>query len=401
MRVIGMISGTSFDAVEALLVELSTDGDALLVDLVAHHSVPYPDEIADEIAAVLPPALITMEQVCRLDIEIGHVFGTVAADLAADHGGADLVCSHGQTVFHLVEGRTARGCLQLGEPAFIAERCGLPVVSDVRNRDIALGGQGAPLASLIDVLLLGAVSAQRRGSLNLGGIANVTIVGPDHPPCAYDIGPANALIDAASSWISGGVLRLDKDGALAASGTAHEGLVRRLLDDAYFALEPPKSTGKELFNLDYLARRVGRDELAPEDLVASVTVASAESIAASLRPRALHEVVVAGGGTRNPTLMTALVERLPGVAIRPIDELGVPGAAKEALIFCVIGFLTAHGLPATVPSCTGAASAAVLGCLTPGRNGRLAASEEVVLPPARLVVRTPLPCAPSPAPPGS
>ena len=302
-----------------------------------------------------------------------------------------MVCSHGQTVFHLVEGNTALGTLQLGEPAFIAESTGCTVVSDVRSRDIALGGQGAPLASLIDVLLLGSSAPQPRGSLNLGGIANVTVVGPDHVPYAYDIGPANALIDAAASWISGGALRYDKDGELAASGAVDEGLVLRLLDAPYFALAPPKSTGKELFNLDYLERRVGRDELSPADLLASVTAASAESVAASLRPLGLAELVVAGGGVRNVTLMSELADRLPGVPLRSVDELGVPSAAKEALIFCAIGALTMHGLPSNVPSCTGASRHAVLGSITPGASGRIELVAAGATSPSRLVVRSPLP----------
>lgn len=392
MRVIGMISGTSFDAVEALLANLELDGEHLVVDLVAHRSVPYPDEISTGIARVLPPARIDLAEVTRLDSGIGRFFGRVAASLGEDEGGADLICSHGQTVYHLVEGRRALGTLQLGEPAFIAEATGRAVVSDVRSADIALGGQGAPLASLLDVLLLGASSPKPRGSLNLGGIANVTVVGPGRAPYAYDIGPANALIDAAASFVSGGSLRYDKDGELAASGTADERLVARLLDDPYFALSPPKSTGKELFNLSYLTRRLGSDKLSTGDLLASVTAASAESVAVSLRPLRLSELLVAGGGVRNKTFMSELSYRLPRVPVRPVDELGVPGSAKEALLFCVIGMFTMYGLPSTIPSCTGASRPAVLGSITPG-GGRLDLPAPGARQPSRLVVRTPLPVA--------
>ncbi len=391
MRVIGMISGTSFDAVEALLANLELEGERLVVDLLAHRSVPYPDELSAGIAQVLPPAQVGLAEVTRLDSGIGRFFGRVAASLAEDQGGADLVCSHGQTVYHLVEGRRALGSLQLGEPAFIAEATGCPVVSDVRSADIALGGQGAPLASLLDVLLLGASPPSPRGSLNLGGIANVTVVGPGRAPYAYDIGPANALIDAAASFVSGGSLRYDKDGELAASGTADERLVARLLDDPYFTLAPPKSTGKELFNLSYLTRRLGPEELPPADLLASVTAASAESVAQSLRPLGLSELLVAGGGVRNRTFMSELADRLPGVPLRPVDELGVPGSAKEALLLCVIGMLTLHGLASTIPSCTGASRPAVLGSITPGSGGRLGLPAPGARQPSRLVVRAPLP----------
>ncbi len=401
MRVIGMISGTSFDAVEALLANFELDGDVLVCHLVEHRSVAYPPPVARSISEILPPSPTTIEQVCRLDVAIGRFFGEVAKELADEHGGVDAVCSHGQTVYHWVEGTTARGTLQLGEPAWIAELTGAMVVSDVRNRDIAAGGHGAPLASLLDVLLLGG-SPTPVGSLNLGGIANVTVLGPGHEPIAFDIGPANALIDAAVEWLSGGEKRFDRDGAWAAQGQADAALVARLLDDPYFALPPPKSTGKEYFNLGYVTRRLEGGGTSAADLLASLTVATAESVAAALRPYEPGELIVAGGGTRNLTLMAALQARLPGVPMRRTDELGVPEAAKEALVFAIIGFLTLNGLPATVPSCTGAARPSVLGSLTPGRApladllapGLLAPAVggggQVPRAPTRLVVGPPL-----------
>jgi anhydro-N-acetylmuramic acid kinase len=390
MRIIGMISGTSFDAVEALLADLELDGDRLVCDLVEHRSVPYPASVRHDISAMLPPASTTIEQVCRLDVAIGQFFGDVAKGLADEHGGVDAVCSHGQTVYHWVEGAVARGTLQLGEPAWIAERTGAAVISDVRNRDIAAGGQGAPLASLLDVLLLGASPAAACGSLNLGGIANVTVLGPGRSPLAFDIGPSNALIDAGVEMLTHGDQGFDRDGAWAARGRADAALVESLLDDPYFALAPPKSTGKEYFNLGYVTKRLEGRGITPEDLLASLTVATAESVAAAIRPFQVTELIVAGGGTRNLTLMAELQARLPGVKMRRTDELGVPEAAKEALVFAIIGFLTLHGLPATVPSCTGATRACVLGSLTPGRAPLAALLAPSSQAPTRLVVRSPL-----------
>jgi anhydro-N-acetylmuramic acid kinase len=390
MRIIGMISGTSFDAVEALLADLELDGDRLVCDLVEHRSVPYPASVRHDISAMLPPASTTIEQVCRLDVAIGQFFGDVAKGLADEHGGVDAVCSHGQTVYHWVEGAVARGTLQLGEPAWIAERTGAAVISDVRNRDIAAGGHGAPLASLLDVLLLGAAPGAACGSLNLGGIANVTVLGPGREPLAFDIGPSNALIDAAVEMLTDGAQGLDRDGAWAARGRADAALVDRLLDDPYFALPAPKSTGKEYFNLGYVTERLDGREISAEDLLASLTVTTAESVAAAIRPFHVTELIVAGGGTRNLTLMAGLQARLPGVKMRRTDELGVPEAAKEALIFAIIGFLTLHGLPATVPSCTGAARSSVLGSVTPGRAPLAALLAPAPQAPTRLVVRSPL-----------
>jgi anhydro-N-acetylmuramic acid kinase len=387
MRVIGMISGTSFDAVEALLAELDLDGETLVCDLVEHRSVPYPVATHDEIAAILPPSPSTVEQICRLDVSIGQFFGHVAAELVDRHGPVDVVCSHGQTVFHWVEGDVARGTLQLGEPAWLAERTGATIVSDVRNRDIANGGHGAPLASLLDVLLLGSHPAVPCGSLNLGGIANATVLGPDREPIAFDIGPANALMDAAVSWLSNGRQSYDRDGAWAAGGMAQPRLLERLVDDPFYSLPPPKSTGKEYFNLAYLIERLQGEEIGAEDLLATLTVATAEIVAGALRPFGLLDLLVAGGGTRNPRLMAELLARLPDVRVRPTDELGVPEAAKEALVFAIIGFLTVCGLPATVPSCTGAARASVLGCITPGAGPLPAPPAAALSVPTRLVVR--------------
>jgi anhydro-N-acetylmuramic acid kinase len=390
MRVIGMISGTSYDAIEALAVDLELDGSTVVVDMLQHVSAPYPPELHAAIAAILPPATTTIEQVCRLDTAIGTRFAEVAAELAERAGGgpADVVCSHGQTVFHWVENHRALGTLQLGQPAFIAELTGSTVVSDVRTRDIAAGGQGAPLASLVDVLLLGSHPERVCGSLNLGGISNVTVVGPDREPIAFDIGPASALLDAVVSEASDGRETYDADGRGAARGTVDAELLAVLLDEPYYAEAPPKSTGKELFHLAYVRERVGDRQIARDDLLATLTALSAETIANDLRRLDVREVVAAGGGTRNPTLMRELGQRLPGVSITTIDAYGIAEAAKEALVFALIGFLTVHGLPGSIASCTGASRATVLGSIAPGATAL--ALTRAAISPTRLVVRTPL-----------
>ena len=217
MTVIGLISGTSYDAVDAAAARMRLAGDTLFLVPLGLHSVPIPAPLRARIAAALPPHRTTVEEICRLDTTIGQLFGSVAADAnaALAGGAADLVSSHGQTVYHWVDGRTALGTLQLGEPAWIAEASGLPVVSDLRSRDITRGGQGAPLASLLDALLV--LGEDRAiGSLNLGGIANITVRSGTGEIVAYDIGPASALIDRAVSDATGGRERMDIDGVRAA-----------------------------------------------------------------------------------------------------------------------------------------------------------------------------------------
>jgi len=390
MRVIGMISGTSYDAVEALAVDLELDDTTLVCDLRGHVSSPYPDQVRAAISGLLPPHQTTIEQVCRVDTAIGQTFAEVAGRLGeANFGGqTDLVCSHGQTVFHWVEAGSALGTLQLGQPAWIAERTGATVVSDVRSRDLTVGGQGAPLASLLDVLLLGNTAGEVRAALNLGGIANITVVAPGAEPVAYDTGPANALLDAAVNHLSSGKELYDEAGRRARVGVVDAALLTDLLRDAYYAAAPPKSTGKEHFHLGYLLAHLEGRTIAPDDLLATLVALSAETVANELRRWHVREVFASGGGTRNPTLMRELAIRLPGVALKTIDEYGIPSAAKEALVFAIVGFLTLHNLPATVASCTGASRSTVLGSITPGRAPLLL--EERRQMPLRATIRTPL-----------
>ena len=386
MRVIGMISGTSFDAVEAVLVEFTPEGDSLLCELMAHRSVPYDENLRRRIAAVLPPAQTQIGEICELDVAIGQFFAEVAAGLAGlDSEPVQLVCSHGQTVFHWVAADRALGTLQLGQPAWIAERTGAAVVSDVRNRDIAAGGQGAPLASVLDVLLLKPPPGTVRGALNLGGISNVTVLAEGRPPVAFDIGPANALMDAVVSFYSGGRESFDEDGQRAERGQVDDALLALLLEEPYYALGWPKSTGKELFNLDYVLNALSGRDLELDDLVATLSALTVETVARALVHCGVTEVVPAGGGTRNRVLMSNLRARLAGVAFRPLHDFGVAEAAKEALAFALIGYLTSRGLPASVPSCTGARHTSILGSLTPGERP-LDAPQDARAP-SRLVVR--------------
>jgi anhydro-N-acetylmuramic acid kinase len=370
MNVIGMISGTSFDAIEAVALELTLEHRTVHARLIEHRSVPYSLDLHARVARVLPPQLTSIDEVCRLDTLIGQSFADVAASLSADcfADATDVVCSHGQTVFHWIRDGHALGTLQIGQAAWIAEATGATVVTDVRSRDVAAGGHGAPLASLIDVLLLGRRPHTIRGALNLGGISNITVVGPDRDPMAFDIGPANALMDAAVNWLSHGVETYDVDGGSAGRGEVDDEILERLLADPYYAAPAPKSTGKELFHLDYLKSHLSSRAIAQDDLLATLCELTARTVADAVRAYDVVELFASGGGTRNPTLMRALGRHLPNVAISLIDDFGVPEAAKEAALFALIGFLSVQGLEGSIASCTGAAHSSILGAIIPGRQ---------------------------------
>ncbi|MEU8589272.1 anhydro-N-acetylmuramic acid kinase [Streptomyces sp. NPDC048664] len=390
MRVIGLMSGTSYDAIEAAAADLALDGDTLLLEPLGHLSVPYPDELRDRVAGALPPAATTAEAVCALDTGIGQAFAEAAGRALRElcDGDAEWVVSHGQTLHHWVEDGTVRGTLQLGQPAWIAERTGLPVVSDLRGRDVAAGGQGAPLVALPDTLLLRGLPGTP-AALNLGGIANVTVLPPGAEPLAFDTGPANALLDAAVRHFTDGAAAFDEDGRRAAAGRTSPELLRVLLDDAYYRRPAPKSTGKELFHLPYLLRAL---DAAPtpdaDDVLSTLTRLTAVTVADACRAHGVTELLVSGGGTRNPVLMRMIAEELPDVPLRPSDALGIASDAKEALAFAVLGFLTVHGLPGALPSGTGARRATLLGSITPGSKP-LRLPEPAARPPRLLRVTGP------------
>lgn len=381
MIVVGCISGTSVDGIDVAVAELdgAADGRLLLRPLGAHtHS--WSPATREALLALLPPATTTAAEVCRLDVVAGREIAEAVASAIDDFAGgsADLVVSHGQTVHHWVDGTTAHGGLQLGQPAAIVERTRLPVVSDVRSRDIAAGGQGAPLAGTLDLLLLRGLS--RAGALlNLGGIANVSVASPSGV-AAFDTGPANCLIDAAVSAATSGTQRYDADGRLAAAGTIDAQLLERLLAEPYYALSAPKSTGRELFTTDYLAsldldtrlvpdRYSTRDRLS--DLVATLTELTAITVAAALRPYDVTDVYGSGGGVRNPVLMDRLAIHLAPARLTTSDALGLPVDDKEGYLMALIGYLTWHGIPGVLTgpdgrALTGAATPRVLGRISPG-----------------------------------
>jgi len=378
MRVLGLSSGTSHDGVDAALVAFApaADGESLRARVLHHATTPYEPAVRDAIRAALPPGRVGLGDVCALDTMLGKAFADAAAEALRAAGPADLICSHGQTLFHAA----VDGTLQLGQPAWIAERTGLAVVADVRARDVAAGGEGAPLVPVLDLMLV-AGRPGRWGALNIGGIANLTVAVPGEVR-AYDTGPGNALLDAAALTLTG--RPYDRGGALAARGTVLPDLLDRLLAEPYYARTPPKSTGKELFCPDYLDGLL--DGHAAADVLATLTELTAATVAAEIRRHRLDTVVVSGGGVHNGTLRSRLAELAAGAALVPSEDLGLPADAKEAVLFALIGWLTWHGLPASVPASTGAATARVLGSIVPG-SGPLRLPPPLRTPPRRLTVR--------------
>lgn len=391
-RIVGLLSGTSMDGIDVSVSDLWLDGDTLHLRPLGHDELTFPPTLRDRLAGALPPAELTAHDLCVLDTEMGQEFAAAATHAIDTLGGgrADVVASLGQTLYHWVEDGQVRGTLQIGQPAWIAEATNLPVIADLRARDVAAGGHGAPLAAVIDTLWLAddATPEHPRIALNIGGIANITVVGGPRP-LAYDTGPGNALLDLAASRVTGGVATHDIDGATAARGSVRADLLDLLLDDDYFAAPPPKSTGKEHFNAALLDRALAGLTVDDTDLLATLTELTAVTIAEACRSHRPRDVLVSGGGGANPTLMAALRRRLgeSGVMLSTSDTLGLPTSSKEAHLTALIGFLTWVGLPGNVPSSTGATGPRTLGTIVPG--GRpLAVPEPAAQPVRRLRVHT-------------
>ncbi|GAB3207395.1 anhydro-N-acetylmuramic acid kinase [Marinactinospora endophytica] len=352
------------DGIDVAVADLALEGGEVTLAPIAHDTFAYPADLRADILAVLPPATTTIGAVCRLDTRVGRAFAA-AARHALDHlcpaGRADLVASHGQTVFHWVEEGAVQGTLQLGQPAWIVEETGLPVVSDPRSRDIAAGGQGAPLASTLDTLWLAGRDAPV-AALNLGGIANLTVVAPDGTAVAFDTGPGNALLDAAAARLGEA---MDRDGRRALRGRVHAELLARLRAEPYYARPFPKTTSRELFHAGHLAAALRGLEVAEDDVFATLAELTASTVADACRGHGVTEVVASGGGVRNPALVAALRRTLAPVPLRAAEDHGIPSDAKEAYLFALLGFLTWRGAAATVPSCTGARVPTPVGRVSP------------------------------------
>lgn len=369
--VIGLISGTSVDGVDAALVDISGEDFDLQVKLVAGATYPYADELRKHILAVCGGAAISMAQLAQLDDAIATTFAQAAQKIQFGNTHATLIGSHGQTVYHRPAGSQLGYTLQLGRGTLITAITGITTVSNFRVADIAVGGQGAPLVSRVDLALF-SHPQESRCIQNIGGIGNLTYMPPRKDNWlkevrGWDTGPGNSLLDLAVEHLTDGAKTYDHDGAWAASGTICAPLVEQWLNKDYFHQLPPKSTGRELFGADYLQQCL-KDaeafELNSADLLATLTELTAASIAHSYRtflPQMPQRVLVCGGGSRNLYLLHRLQQLLPSIGVETTDEAGLNADFKEAIAFAVLAYWRQSGIPGNLPLATGASQEVLLG----------------------------------------
>lgn len=406
MKVLGMMSGTSMDGIDCVLARFegvpvggppsgagageeanasggsAATGNGFTWDVVARSFTTYESGLRERLGQALSPGTSNVLLLTELHAEIGEAYADLAAAMVADRD-VDLIAMAGQTVYHIprVEpehGWRVKSTLQLGEATRVLERCGVAVVSDFRQSDISAGGEGAPMVSYGDLVMFHRPGVARSVH-NLGGISNLTYLPADGDPSdviAFDTGPASCIIDEAMERHFSRAF--DEDGRIADRGTVDERVLADLLEHPYYALRPPKTTGREVFHYSEASARADLGSLSPEDVVATLTALTAESIARSYRrdvvPRGLEEILVAGGGAHNQVLMQMLRDRLrgTGATVRTFEDLGWNAKDRECVAFALMGYQAWHGRTNTLPSATGARHAVVAGKISrpaPGRSG--------------------------------
>jgi anhydro-N-acetylmuramic acid kinase len=382
MIVAGVMSGTSADGIDVAVVRIAPQRGRAKLTLLAHEAFPYPAALRAKVLAAMNAASTSTAELARLHWRLGLAYAEAVRATAKKYRvKLELVGCHGQTLYHQARAETYAGskfaCTwQAGETAALAAEVGVPVASNFRPADMVSGGQAAPLVPMLDYVFF---SDAKRGRVlqNIGGIANLTAIPANRAidnVIAFDTGPGNMVIDALAQELFG--KRYDRNGEIAARGTALAHVLEHAMKDPYFKLKPPRTTGREQFGLDYAARflkQCRKHSAKPEDALATATVFTAESIARSYAqfaaPRmkgAPVDYIVSGGGARNATLMKWLADRLEpmGCTLRPIEAFGLPAEAKEAAAFALLAWLTWHRLPGNVPAATGAKRPVILGQVT-------------------------------------
>lgn len=382
MRVIGLISGTSVDGIDAACVDIEGTDLEISVNLLAGMTLPYPAALRSQILDICGGAALTLAEFAVLDEAIARAFAEAVAVLTAQTGPADLIGSHGQTLYHRPPAGDLGYSLQLGRGATLAHLTQIPTVNNFRAADLAAGGQGAPLVSRLDLAIL-SHPTEARCVQNLGGIGNVTYLPPREQPdwqnhvLGWDTGPGNVLLDLAIAQLTQGQQTYDPGGQWAAQGKPCRPLIEQWLQHSFFHEPPPKSTGRELFSPDYLAQCAAQAEphgLSPADWLATLTEFTAVSVADSYRqclPQAPARVLLAGGGSRNTYLCERLTHHLAPATVATTADYGLDPDFKEAIAFAVLAYWRWQGAPGNVPAVTGAQQAVPLGEIHPvmGQNG--------------------------------
>ena len=412
-HIIGLMSGTSVDGIDAAIVEIAGHGLETEVDLIAFETFPFPTGVPQRILALCHPDTGRVDDICEMNFYIGHLFAEAVKHILQKSGMSandiDLIGSHGQTIHHLPGNTSAdlrigpgeknakgkasvqtasetifchrqkmsknpifkKSTLQVGEPAVIAHETGIPTIADFRVADMAAGGQGAPLVSYPDYLLF-RDNFKTVGLLNIGGIANLTVLpanGTFDSVCAADTGPGNMCIDAVVTEITEGAEHYDKDGRRAAQGKAHQTLIDAWLKHPFFQLSPPKTTGREMFGHTYAMTCLtacGKHELSDNDCIATLTELTVQTIVGYIERfitgrNPIDRLYVSGGGIHNQTIMRRLGERLSDTTVESVDNSGISADAKEAIAFAILANETLHGNAGNLPSATGASVRKVLG----------------------------------------
>jgi len=380
MLVLGLMSGTSVDGIDVSLVRISGAPPNLQIKLLNHTSVAFPATVREEILRIAEQTPVTSGELSQLHFRLGHIYADAALaackNFRISPNTVDLIGNHGQTIFHQGKavpylGAQTASTLQIGEASIVAARTGITTVSDFRPADLALGGNGAPLVPFADYALYRHPKLGRI-SLNIGGIANITVIPANAKTSqvfAFDTGPGNMLIDALVSHFTHGRQRFDKNSVLAQQGHAIPALLDDLLRDPYLKLAPPKSTGREYYGAAYVKKLLAlgkKHHAKPNDLIRAATLFAALSIVDALNRFVLpkdkiQQLIVSGGGAQNPLLLAQLSAALPNLAVITSDELNVPTDAKESLAFALLAYETFHQRASNIPSATGARGPAILG----------------------------------------
>jgi len=379
MRVCGLMSGTSLDGLDIAIADFSFVSGKLTYELKHFVTMSYSEELTSQLFQLMDP-LAPLNHVSSMNMYLGELYAQLIKDSLVDseidYASIDLISSHGQTIWHepIVAGHweyARANTMQIGDISALAEHAGKPVIGDFRTRDMAAGGQGAPLVPFADQVLFQS-SVHGRVLVNIGGIANITVLPPvdlAQDVIAYDTGPGNMIIDAFVSKYTGGKQSYDPNGDLAKSGSVHSEWLDRLMKNDYFSAPAPKSTGRELFGAAYAEKLWDQGDeygCTPEDKIATVTMLTANSLASEIQQHIkshdLKEVIISGGGVHNKTLLAYLTDLLPHqIEVKASDEIGLNSDAKEAFVFALLGYLGFQKMPNNLPSTTGAKRQTILG----------------------------------------